>query len=148
MPAFIELPDLEAISASSIRNAAISGLTGVYSSIPRNPTWPIIVVRRIGGQPAVREMLDAALIQVDVWGGARDDATPVPKSTAHDIAQAARVVLLEMEGTAIHDPVDVFVTAVRDANGLAWLVDPDTGRERYSFAVYVYGRTIDPLPGS
>lgn len=129
MTAFTTMPDIEAICSAAIRNAAIVAAR-VYSSIPKDPTFPLIVVERIGGTPAIRQRLDAATVQVSVWGGT--------KSQAHDAAQAARVALLELEGTAVTDPVAAFVTAVDDAGGMIWLPDPLTGRDRYLFTVSVY----------
>ena len=145
MANFVALPDLEAVASVALRTAAISGLAGVHSSIPaKNPIYPLIVVQRVGGTPAVRQYLDRARIQVDVWGGIRKDGSAVTKSDILDIAQEARVVLLDMEGQSIHEPVDVFVTAVEDALGLSWSPDPTSGRDRYVFAMWVYGRALEP----
>ena len=146
MTAFNTLPDLEAVASVALRTAAISGLAGVHSSIPaKNPSYPMIIVKRLGGTPVVREYLDRARIQVDVWGGVRKDGSPISKSEIHDIAQSARVVLLEMEGQSIHEPVDVFVSAVEDALGIAWSPDPTSGRDRYVFAMWIYGRGLEPI---
>lgn len=133
MVRFRELPDLEAVAATAIRNANITNLAArVYSSIPaQNAVFPLATVQRISGTPAVREALDAANLQIDVWGGS--------KSQARDIAARARVVLLELEGTAVTDPVNAYITAVEDALGLNWQPDPDTGRDRYLFGVLIYG---------
>lgn len=133
MTLILEAPDLEAIAAVALRNAAISGVgSRVYSSIPRDPTYPLITVTRIGGIPAVREYLDTASIQIDVWGGT--------KSEAHDIAARARVVLLTIAGTLITSPVRAWISAVEDSLGLSWLPDSVTGRDRYVFGVEMYGR--------
>lgn len=131
MSAYTTMPDVEAICSARIRNENITNIgSRVYSSIPKDPTYPLIVVQRLGGTPAIRQRLDAALIQIDVWGGT--------KSQAHDAAQAARVALLELEGTNVTDPVTGYVTAVDDAGGLIWLPDPLTGRDRYLFTLTVY----------
>lgn len=134
MPAFKVLADAEAVAAVAIRNAAISGLDDrVYSSIPATPTYPLVVVRRIGGLPVVRQVLDGAIIEVAVWGQS--------KSQAHDIAQLARIELLELEGQQITSPVDAFVTAVDDAQGMTWDPDRSTGKDRYTFAVRLFMRS-------
>lgn len=133
MTLILQAPDMEAVCAVTLRTAAISGLgTRVYSSIPRDPTYPLITVSRIGGLPSVREYLDAANIQIDVWGGT--------KSEAHDIAARARVVLLTLAGTSVTTPVAAWISAVEDSLGLSWQPDPLTGRDRYLFGVTVYGR--------
>jgi len=129
----VEQPDTEAIVAKKLRDAAISGVTGVYSSIPTNPTYPLITVQRIGGFSPVREYLDAANIQVDVWGGT--------KSQARDIAATARVSLLGLAGTMVTTPVTAWVSAVEDSQALTWLPDQLTGRDRYVFSVMVFART-------
>lgn len=139
MADFLVLPDAESISSYTLRNAGIAGLQGVYSSIPASPTYPLATVKRLGGVPTNRFRLDTARIQVDIWGGARGDGPGAPtKSAIHDIAQQARVALLQMEGQEFLAPVHAFVTAVRDSLGLSWSPDPTTSRDRYLFAVNVY----------
>lgn len=134
MTAILEAPDIEAVIAASLRNAAITGLsTRVYSSVPADPTFPLAVVSRIGGLPSVREYLDTANIQIDVWGGT--------KSEIRDIAARARVVLLGLAGTLVTSPVRAWISAVEDVLGLSWQPDELTGRDRYVFGVLVYGRT-------
>ncbi len=135
---YLEFPDFEAIANKSLRDGGYR----VYSSVPSNPEWPLMVVHRAGGFSPVRRYLDAARIQVDVWGGAKGDSEPVPKSTIHDMAAHARVLLLELEGTTINDPVDAFISAVDDAQSLMWLPDDSTGRDRYLFQVLIFGRTL------
>ena len=113
MTDFITMPDLEAVASVTLRNAGISGLNGVYSSIPGNPTYPLITVKRPSGLPAVRYRLDMARIQVDVWGGAPGDGPKAPtKSVIHDIAQQARIALLRLEGRSVTSPVPAFISAV------------------------------------
>lgn len=134
MARFKEFPDCEAIAAAALRAAAIAGVgSRVYSSVPKEPAFPLIVVRRIGGAPAVREYMDAANLQVDVWGDS--------KSGARDAAARARVVLLELEGTSVSSPVAAWVSAVEDSLGLTWQPDPETGRDRYLFGVTLIART-------
>lgn len=145
MSQFLELPDLEAVASVTLRSAALVNLdTRVYSSIPgKSPVFPLAVVKRVGGVPAVTEMLDLARIQVDVWGGAPGDGPGAPsKSMILDISQAARVALLELRGTAVTSPVSAFITDVRDALGLSWQPDPTTSRDRYVFAMWVYGKPL------
>lgn len=137
MTAYEVFPDIEAIVGYVIRSADIDGLDArVYSSIPREPTYPLAIVKRIGGTPAERHHLDAGRIQVEVWGGS--------KSEIHDITQLARVAIHEAEGTTFAvdggAPVDAVVTGVEDDLGLQWIPDPTTGRDRYIFGVIVYAR--------
>lgn len=124
-------PDIEAGCISALVGANVAG-GNVASRVPASGDFPCVVVRRLGGLPAVERHLDTARIQVDVW--ADDDA----QAEARDIADTARRVLHELEGYAI---ADGFVTAVTDETGLMLLPDPDTGRARYLFSVYVYAHT-------
>lgn len=148
MTRFNAFPDLEAVASQALRAAGYRA----YSSVPSRPTWPLMVVERIGGTPAVREYLDSARIQVHVWGGQRDDPEPkVSKGEIHDIAQEARITLLELEGEMLDGPVEgykVFISGVDDAMGLTWVPD-DTGRDRYLFTMWLFGRmeeTDEPEP--
>jgi hypothetical protein len=123
-------PDAEAVVNTVLRDAAITGVTGVHSSIPKTPTFPLIITKRTGGVPVERHHLDRARIQVEVWGNS--------KSEALDIAQEARTLIHEMEGQQFTDPVDAYVTGVDDAFGLQWLPDNVTHRDRYIFAIDVF----------
>lgn len=121
-------PDAEALCAEALRDASISGLdTRVYSSIPKDPTYSLATVKRLGGIPVERHRLDTANIQIDVWG--------TSKAAALDIAQEARTALHEMEGQSYTDPVNGFIAGVNDWTGLTWLPDTATNRDRYVFGV-------------
>lgn len=140
MADFNVMPDLEAVVRKKIADAGYRA----YSSIPNSPQWPIAVVSRAGGYTAVRRYLDSARLQIDVWGGAKGDATPTPKSTIQDMAQDIRVQVLRLEGTKVTSPVGAFITGVDDGP-LQWLPDEDTGRDRYLVQIEVFGRSL--LPG-
>ena len=140
MSDFLTMPDLEAVVRTAISGAGYNA----YSSIPNSPTWPIAVVMRAGGFPAVRRYLDSVRIQIDVWGGARGDTTPTPKSTIQDMAQNIRVVVLRLEGKKVTTPVGAWISGVEDG-GMIWLPDDDTGRDRYILTMQVFGRSL--LPG-
>ena len=134
---FLAYPDLEAVVRKTIADAGYRA----YSSVPNTPIWPLCVVQRAGGFAAVRGYLDAPRIQVDVWGGAKGDTTPVTKSTLQDMAQDVIVIVLELEGKTITSPVNAFVSGVEDG-GMQWLPDDRTGRERYVVLFEVYGRAL------
>lgn len=125
MSDFETFPDAEALVATELRDAAISA-GGVFSSIPKAPTFPLITVKRIGGLPLERHAFDRARIQIDVWG--------TTKSEAFDIATAARLVCHRMETQAF---TGAFVAGVVDDLGLTWQPDPLTSRDRYIFGVAV-----------
>lgn len=135
MPTFDTFPDAEAVASGRLRDEDIPNLLKrVYSSVPKkDPTYPLAVVQRLGGVPAERHRLDAARIQVDVWG-----ALDTQKSTIRAVAEAARRALHELEGGTVNEPVDAFVSGVADSTGLTWLPDPLTDRPRYTFSVVLY----------
>lgn len=126
-------PDAEALVSYELRTQIPAN---VYSSLPRTTTLPLplLIIKRIGGTPPVRERLDRASIQVDSWG--------TTKSEARDLADAARVKLHAMEGkvmtTGAGYPVNGVITGVTDVLGLVWVPDPPTDHDRYIFSVNVY----------
>lgn len=122
-------PDVEAILAEWLRDGALAVGDRVYSRIPADPVFPLITVARLGGVPSVKLYQDSALVQVSVWGNS--------KSEARDIADAARRRTQQLQGV-LGD--DYFTHAVEDAQGLTWLPDQETGRDRYLFGVLVYFR--------
>lgn len=127
--AYSPFPDVEAVCSEWLRSSGICSKR-VYSTIPtKNPVWPLVIVKRLGGIPVVRQRLDRARIQVDVWGGT--------KSEARAIADAARVALHELEGTT-SSKWNSMITGVDLELGLTYQPDSDTGRDRYIFAVAVY----------
>jgi len=136
MPRFNPFPDAEAAAGWTLRQANIASQR-VYSSIPTNPVYPLVVLRRIGGQPAEIHYMDASRIQVDVWG--------TSKSEAFDIAQAARVALHGMSGTTLTTgggaPVNCYIASVDDDLGMMFMQDSITGKDRYIFGVQLYVRT-------
>jgi hypothetical protein len=130
-PRFDTFPNVEGLCGVVLRGTLSCG---VYSSIPKkDPDFPLITVKRIGGVPAVRERLDAANIQIDSWGTSKKDAL--------DNARDARLALLGMAGQTYTTPIAGFVSDVRDSLGLTWQPDTETGRDRYIFSVYVYAHS-------
>jgi hypothetical protein len=125
MPEFNEFPDLEAACSDLLRDG---GVDRVYSSIPARPIFPLAVVERLGGVPPIRYHLDAARIQVSVYGN--------NKGEARDEAELARRVLLQAEGTTV-EAWEAVITGVDDETGLTWLPDPETARDRYVFGLIV-----------
>jgi len=140
MSDYVLMPDLEAVVRKTIADAGYSA----YSSIPNSPTWPIVVVMRAGGFAAVHRYLDAARLQIDVWGGAKGDTSPTPKSTIQDMVQDIRRRVVRLEGTKVTTPVGAWISGVEDGS-LIWLPDDDTGRDRYILTMEIYGRGL--LPG-
>lgn len=126
MTAYSVMPDLEAVCGRVLREAGIAG-GRVYSSLPRSPSWPLLVVERLGGVPVEPRRLDAGRIQVSAWG--------TSKSDSFDAAELARRTLHETSGSTVQG---AFICGVLDELGLTWLPDPATARDRYLFTVVVY----------
>lgn len=125
-------PDIEAIAAQALRDAGVCG-GRAYSSVPANPTWPLAVIRRLGGVPSVERWLDSARIQVDVYGA--------NKSQARAEADSARRALHNAEGTTFATQAG-YVTGVEDELGLSFIPDPTTMRDRYIFSVLVHAHIL------
>lgn len=128
---FDVFPDSEAMVGTLIRaDAYISGnKIGVYSSIPKTPTLPFIVIRRVGGLPAVRERLDRASLQIDVFGA--------NKGAAYDLAAIVRTIILDAEGTT---QARGFISHVQDELGMTFIPDMDFSPpiDRYTFGMAVF----------
>lgn len=125
-------PDAEALISKVIRDELGAR---VYSSIPNNPTYPLITVRRIGGIPSQRVRLDNADLQFDVWGNT--------KSEARLLAAQARQAAFLAEGTSYDTddgyPASAVVTGLQDILGLTWLPDPLVPKlNRYTFGLRIF----------
>lgn len=114
-----------------LRTAGICG-GRVYSSIPKDPTYPLATVIRIGGIPAEKHWLDTASLQIEVWGN--------NKAEARDAADAARIAIHTAEGTTL-PAQGGFISGVQDSLGLTFIPDPTTLRDRYLFGVVVTAHT-------
>lgn len=123
-------PDAEAVVGTILRAAGHRA----YSSIPKkSPTYPLITYQRIGGTPVTRHTLDAADIQLDVWGNT--------KSEAYDLAAQARAAVHSAaESTiALTGTSDAWITGVDDVTGPQWLPDSSNAPvNRYTLTLRVY----------
>jgi len=128
------LPDAELLTVTWL--AGIDEIADPYAAaigteIPVAPTLPIIRVLRIGGSPAVRQHLDVARLQIDVWADSKQEA--------HDLARLVQAAIHEMGG--VHD--EGVVTAVEDGV-FHWNPDDATGWAGYSADYLIY---LHPNPG-
>jgi len=130
------LPDAEELATAYLRGVSdvtTAAVGGIHTEVPKNPTWPLLVVRRIGGRPRDRRWVDAPRLQIDAWADVGE------KKAAHDLAAIARAALQDMAG--IYD--QGIVTGVDDDLALTWQPDPVTSRARYLFGIVAY---THPLP--
>lgn len=126
-------PDLKAAAIKTLITAGIAG-GRTYSTLPTSPTYPLILVKRIGGIPAHQRVLDTASLQIEAWGDSQ-------KAT-FDVANAARTALLSMtSSTVTWTGGAAWITEVRQNLGYQDLSDPVTGKDRTVFGMSVTGRS-------
>jgi hypothetical protein len=124
------LPDVELLATIYLRTVGeITTLVGsrVGTSLPAEPQFPYLVVRRYGGLPPVPGHLDAARLQVDAWGRTKQEARYLAAT-----AQAALHAMPQATHTG------AVVTGVDDDLGLTWQPDPETDTPRYIVGLAVY----------
>lgn len=101
--------------------------TRVYGfDLPADPTYPAVRLTRIGGAADFEGHIDSAVVQVDVFGTTRTDAT--------DAMEAVRQSLHAMAGIFGSD----VVSKVVELTGPGWLPDPRTDRPRWTWDVQLY----------
>lgn len=130
------LPDVELICVDYLKTVAeIQSLTSgrVYTQLPAEPTFPLVVLHRVAGSPAIQGHLEAARIQFDCWGR--------KKIEARQLAATVQAAMFEAE-RATH-PLGV-VTAVQEALGPLWLPDPARPTARYLLDLVVYAHPLFP----
>lgn len=133
MTEILETPNIEAALNLLLVDAGIEA----HSSLPKEPTYPLIVTERLGGVPPVPQALDAARVQLMAWGNNKTDALATVKS--------ARTEIYRAEGQTLEIPGEegeCFVTGVEDESVNLWLPDPRTGRARYMTTLRVYSKSV------
>lgn len=129
------LPDAELLTVSWLQT--VDELANLYAAIgtevPAEPTLPFVRVIRIGGTPVVRQHLDVARLQVDVWTERGE------KQAAHDLARLVQAAMHELPGA--HD--EGVVTCVEDGV-FSWSPDEAAGWAGYTADYLVY---LHPNPG-
>lgn len=127
------MPDAEALLSAFLRDqASIEALVAerVYTAVPKDPQFPLLMVRRVSGAPVGSRPLhlDAPLMQLDAYGGT--------KKVAQQIAETARdVIARSLEG--VH--AQGVVTGV-SFGPMSWLPDGDysPAKQRYVVDVTVF----------
>ena len=124
------------LKAAAIRALIVANVASarVYSSLPTNPTWPLVLVKRIGGIPANQRVLDTASLQIEVWGTSQKET--------FDLANTARKVIMDTQSSTVTwTGGAAWITEVRQNLGFQDLPDPVTGRDRTIFGMSVSGRS-------
>jgi len=136
----VALVDVEALVSQYLRaQSEVTAYVGqrVYTALPESPTFPCVRIVRIGGAPPMSRPLhvDAARLQIDVFGGS--------KATAFDTIDAVREELAKIVDEAAVQPLGV-VCGVR-FGPLAYIPDESfaPAKPRYVQDVTV---TVRPAP--
>lgn len=149
----IELPDTEGAVRTYLRSHAdVAAAVGsrVFFGVPVSPTWPLVVVSRVGSFDSAGDTpADEALVQADCWGSLRDDTLHSPnKAEANAVRLAVRQAFYDLR-----QPVDVELAAgnvVRLAGSTVqsdpYLPDPTTGRPRYPVTVQLTALKLITTP--
>ena len=132
------LPDVEELLIQHVLRPSddvtdlLGGAMRVYSAVPTQPTYPLVIVHRVTGSQGVGDVLwlDRALIQFDAWAQT--------KAAARRIAATVEAVLFESPGEY---PLGV-ITRVEEEGGIAQLDDPDSTLRHAMFQARVY---VHPL---
>jgi hypothetical protein len=125
------LPDAELLTVLWLQQTDELAYAGIFTAIPSNPTLPLIRVLRVGGTAVIRQHLDVARLQVDVWADTKQEA--------HDLARLAQAAIHTMGG--VHD--EGVVTAIEDGV-FAWHPDEPNGWAGYTADYLIY---LHPNPG-
>lgn len=113
----VVLPDIEQLVSEFLRaQAEVTALVGqrVYTAVPNEPTFPLLLLKRIAGSPVLSRprVIDAPVVQLDAYGGT--------KKQAHTLIQTACAVVAErIEGVHATGVVAGVVFGP-----LSWLPDP------------------------
>jgi hypothetical protein len=138
----VQWPDVEGAVRTYLRaHTDVVAQVGarVFFGIPDEPTWPLIVVSRVGGfEDPSDAPIDQAMVQLDCWGafhldGSTEVLTRPNKASATAVLRAVR----QAHSDLIHVPATVTVAgATVRIDGGAWqsdpyIPDPSDGRPRY-----------------
>lgn len=107
--------------------------TRVFFGIPDSPTWPLLVVGRVGGGEDVSEApLDLPMVQLDCWGRL-DTAGHGDKASCAADKNAVRSALSRIR--AVTELADGEVAFGAEVVSDLWSPDPDDKRPRYVLTV-------------
>lgn len=121
MAGALVMPDAEELVIAHLTgHPLLVGFAGLRVSADLYEDRPALRVRRAGGTPRDRRRLDTPLIDLEAWSSSR--------TVAHDLIQAARTAVVQMENTRF--PTGA-VGGVRDEMGARWLPDPTTDEPRW-----------------
>jgi len=123
-----ELPYAEKLVGQVVREALD---VKVHSSIPAVPVYPLVIIKRFGGVPAVRARLDSPELQFDCYADT--------KTEAFRLASSVRKAVHEAEGTYVEQGEDhCWITSVADSGGPQHVPDgANPPKDRYILSLRV-----------
>ena len=134
MPALVyAYPEAEGAVRTWVRSLNLSGLSArAFFGVPvKNPTFPLVVLQRVGGRPVLGVPIDRPLIQFDLLGDAPTDRRPPSDKYALSlIATALEGVADSLAAGTLIAPGVVCLGAEVE-NGPVWSPSPVDGRSRY-----------------
>jgi len=139
-------PDVEGGVRTYLRGYAdLVALVGarVFFGIPNEPTWPLVVVSRVGGGDDSSDApFDEALVRLDCWGRLYQDTDPTKrhgdKAGCRAVANAVRSAIADLT----HLPATAAGVFLAGGSVVAdtWEPDPDDDRPRYSLLAQITAR--------
>jgi len=126
-----------------LSNANISALVDqrVSSVLPiKDLVFPWVTLQRIVGVSQVPEAsMDTARIQINVWGGTKQNGLP----NFEDADLVARTIAAEVRIFRGEELGDAYLADLDELEGMQQLVDPDTGDARFWLDVIAVIRRTD-----
>lgn len=126
-----------------LANAEIQAVTGgrVSSVLPiKDLVFPWVTLQRIIGIPQIAEAsIDTARIQINVWGGRKENG--LPNFEAADLV--ARTIASEVRSFTGQELGDAYLADLDELEGMQQLVDQDSGDARFWLDVVAVIRRTD-----
>lgn len=107
-----ELAVLQYLRAQSIVTDLVPA-ERITTALPKEPAYPYVTVKRIGGRAVQWQRVDSAALQVDVWGGSRYEC--------QEVIRTIRATLLAIYGDKVDE---ANLVSASEEVGPQWL--PDT----------------------
>lgn len=142
-----EFPDIEGGLRDYLRShAVVSAIVfqRVFFGVPDKPTYPLLVVQRVGGADDPSEApIDRALVQIDCWGRLFNDSDKRKvahgdKAGADALRRAVRKALWQIRGGIPVNATTVLYGASVESD--PFIPDPANARPRYAITARVTAR--------
>lgn len=120
---YAALPDTELASVKYLRSVMAVALMvngRVYTSVPANPTYPLVSLVRVGGTVRADATLDRATLQIECYGNSQYEAN-----------ELSRKVIAALAGAAGWRGLGMTITTTDPVSGMLYLPDPETKQPRY-----------------